>query len=110
MVTAGACTCSHHMLVCNNCLSIFNVECGPPYSPKKLPPDFTLLFDENMTRISKETSDVGKSPTIKSFGPTLTLEEFKANGCQWPETKNTNDSESTLTAIKEWFKKFITFH
>ncbi len=102
MVTAGVCTCGHHMLVCNKCFSIFGVECGPPFGPEKLPPDFPIVFNEQMTRIAKE--DVEESGVIlpDAFGILFTVEDFKAKGCQWPKTE-TKKKIKLAVFIATWF-------
>jgi hypothetical protein len=37
------------MFVCTECFSFFSVECGPPFGPKKLPPEVPLIRNEKFT-------------------------------------------------------------
>lgn len=72
------CTCGHHPLICDNCLSIFGVECGAPYEAQKLPPDFPMSLNEGMTSTFQEMMD-GKDDFKEQVGDFPTLDDFKSS-------------------------------
>jgi len=96
VIEGMVCSCGHHMLACDNidCMSIFVVECGPPFDGTKLPPEFPMTVNESMmksmekvnediSRVNKDIDGKNEFHRLVIEGPLI--EDFKKKLAEEPK-------------------------